>query len=170
MISRAQAEYNVERDARKITVDEVKRNAIFNRQITANKAVANLLAIIQQLTANVNAAQADIVVLEQALKEAEAANNECNSRIFQLTNTRTKIENAIKSRQDKIEDVNKRIDVLEPIIAELKRQRSNLVEERTAIENEKSPNAAKLAALEEELAACKQKKLDLERDLADLKD
>ena len=60
----------------------MKRNAIFNRQITANKAVANLLAIIQQLTANVNAAKADIVVLEQALKEAEGANNQCNSRIF----------------------------------------------------------------------------------------
>ena len=127
----------------------MKRNAIFNRQISANKGVANLLAIIQQLTANVNAAKADIVVLEKALNEAEAANNQCNTRIFQLTNTRTKIENAIKSRQDKIEDVNKRIDVLVPIIAELKRQRSILIEERTAIENERSPNAARLAALEE---------------------
>ena len=51
-------------------MDEVKRNAIFNRQIAANKAVANLLAIIQQLTANVNAAKADIVLLEKILAEA----------------------------------------------------------------------------------------------------
>lgn len=63
LISRSQAEYDAERDGRKITIDEVKRNAIFNRQISANKAVANLLAIIQQLTANVNAAKADILVL-----------------------------------------------------------------------------------------------------------
>lgn len=76
----------------------MKRNAIFNRQITANKAVANLLAIIQQLTANVNAAKADIIILEKNLAEAEAANNACNDEIFKLSNTRTKIENAIKSR------------------------------------------------------------------------
>ena len=91
VISSAQAQYSQERDGRKITVDEVKRNAIFNRQITANKAVANLLAIIQQLTANVNAAKADIVILEKNLAEAEAANNACNDEIFKLSNTRTKI-------------------------------------------------------------------------------
>ena len=101
-----------------------------------------------------NAAKADIVVLEQALAKAEGANNACNDEIFKLSNTRAKIQNAIKSRQDKIVEVNKEIDDLRPVIAELKRTRDILVEERTAIESEKSPNAAKLASLEEELAAC----------------
>ena len=64
------AEYNAERDGNVITIDQVKRNAAFNRQIAANKAVANLLAIIQQLTANVNAAKADLSVLEAALNQA----------------------------------------------------------------------------------------------------
>ena len=105
----------MERDQRKITIDEVKRNAIFNRQITANKAVANLLAIIQQLTANVNAAKADIIILEKNLAEAEAANNACNDEIFKLSNTRAKIQNAIKSRQDKIVEVNKIIEVEKPV-------------------------------------------------------
>lgn len=63
IISNAQAPYNPARDAKQITVDEVKRNAAFNRQLNANKAVANLISIIQQLTANVNAAKNDISVV-----------------------------------------------------------------------------------------------------------
>ena len=70
VIRNIKAEYNAERDGREITIDEVKRNAAFNRQIAANKAVANLLAIIQQLTANVNAAKTDIILLEKILLEA----------------------------------------------------------------------------------------------------
>lgn len=69
IISRIQAPYNPERDSTPLTVDQVKRNAIFNRQITANKAIANLVAIIQQLTANVNAATNDIPLLEQDLQD-----------------------------------------------------------------------------------------------------
>ena len=69
----------------------------------------------------------------------------------------------------KIEDVNDRIAELRPIIAELERKRDALVEDRTAIENERSPNAAKLASLEDELAACQKRKRDLENDLEDLR-
>lgn len=70
VIRTIQATYVTERDTNTITVNDVKRTAIFNRQLNANKAVANLVAIIQQLTANVNAAQNDIGLLEQALRDA----------------------------------------------------------------------------------------------------
>lgn len=169
LIQTTQATYSVERDAREITIDEVARNAAFNRQLTANKAVANLLAIIQQLTANVNSAKADILVLEKKLADADQANNACNNEVFRLVNTRTKIENAIKTRQDKIAEVEARIAELRPVIAELTRKRDALVVERTAIESEKSPNAAKLAALEEELVNCQNKKKSLEHQLVDLR-
>lgn len=75
VITSAQATYNLTRDQRTITPDEVKRNAAFNRQLNANKAVANLISIIQQLTANVNAAKNDIGILENQLKDANNANN-----------------------------------------------------------------------------------------------
>lgn len=40
-----------------ITVDDVKSKAIFERQLNAAKALANLLLIVKQATANKNAAQ-----------------------------------------------------------------------------------------------------------------
>ena len=57
-----------------------------------------------------NVAKADIIVFEKTFNKAEAANNKSFHTII-------KIENTIKSRQDKIEDVNKKINILEPIIA-----------------------------------------------------
>lgn len=161
VIQKAQATYSVERDGREVTADEVARNAAFHRQLNANKAVANLLAIIQQLTANVNAAKADIVLLERKLVDAEVASEECNGEVFSLTNTRTKIENAIKARKDKVGEAEARIAELRAVIVELTKKRDALVGERTIIENEKSPNAAKLAALEQELLDCQNKKKKL---------
>ena len=69
------------------------------------------------MTANVNAAKADIVLLEKVLADAEAANNACNDEIFKLSNTRTKIENAINTRVAKINEVNAQIEELRPVIA-----------------------------------------------------
>lgn len=59
-------------DKNKITPDNVKATAIFQRQLNANKAIANLLDIIEQLTANTNAAKADIPTLDGQLKNAQA--------------------------------------------------------------------------------------------------
>lgn len=77
IIANAQAAYNPTRDANTITIDEVKRTAIFNRQINANKAIANLVSIVQRLTANVNAAQSDILTLEAILRNTQNVNNAC---------------------------------------------------------------------------------------------
>ncbi len=154
VIASAQAPYNPARDAKPVTVDDVKRNAAFNRQLNANKAVANLISIIQQLTANVNAAKNDIGVLQNQLSSAEAANNDCNNKIYDLSNTRTKIQNAIKDRQDRITQTNKQIAELAPIISDLTRNRDNLVDKRTELENARSPNAAKLADLTAQQKDC----------------
>lgn len=45
---------------------------MFLRQINANKVVANLLSIIQSLTANLNGVQGDIPGATQALNQALA--------------------------------------------------------------------------------------------------
>lgn len=60
IIRNIQATYSVPRDSQPISVNDIQRNSVFNRQLNANKAVANLISIIQQLTANVNAARNDI--------------------------------------------------------------------------------------------------------------
>lgn len=70
IIRTIQAPKNPQRDQTPPSVEDVKRNAVFNRQLNANKAVANLVSIIQQLTANVNAARNDIPLFEQALRDA----------------------------------------------------------------------------------------------------
>jgi predicted nucleic acid-binding Zn-ribbon protein len=100
------------RDAKAITVDDIKRNAAFNRQLNANKAVGNLISIIQQLTANVNAAKNDLNTFQDQLTASQNVNNDCNNKIYDLSNTRTKILNAIKDIQDKITEANKKISDL----------------------------------------------------------
>lgn len=168
MIGSAQAPFNPARDTRPTTVDDIKRNAAFNRQLNANKAVANLISIIQQLTANVNAAKNDITLLENQLAAADAANNDCNNKIYDLSNTRTKIQNAIKDRQDKISEANKKIAELAPVIADLTNTRDNLINKRTEIENTRSPNAAKLADLERQLKDCASAQNGLQKQIDDI--
>lgn len=53
MIANSQALYNASRDARPISLFEVKRNAAILRQSNANKAIANLVFIIQNLNKNI---------------------------------------------------------------------------------------------------------------------
>lgn len=168
VIASAQAPYNPARDAKPVTVDDVKRNAAFNRQLNANKAVANLISIIQQLTANVNAAKNDIGVLQSQLTAAEGANIDCNNKIYDLSNTRTKIQNAIKDRQDRITEANKKIAELAPIISDLTKTRDNLVDRRTELENARSPNAAKLADLTAQQRDCTNGQTTAQRQIDDL--
>lgn len=84
----------------------MKRDATFNRQLNANKAVANLIAIIQQLTANVNAAQNDLPTYEQAHKDAVSNYDSCNAEVYNFADQKARIENAIKDRQDSINTAN----------------------------------------------------------------
>ena len=168
VISSAQAPYVPSRDSRAPTVDDIKRNAAFNRQLNAGKAIANLLSIIQQLTANVNAAKNDVTLLEDQLKAADSANNDCNNKIYDLSNTRTKILNAIRDRQDRISEANRKIRDLTPIIDDLTRTRDNLINKRTQIENTRSPNSAKLADLEKQLKDCGNTQTKLQKQIDDL--
>jgi uncharacterized phage infection (PIP) family protein YhgE len=129
-ISNAQAPYVPSRDAKAITVDDIKRNAAFNRQLNANKAVGNLISIIQQLTANVNAAKNDLNTFQDQLTASQNVNNDCNNKIYDLSNTRTKILNAIKDIQDKITEANKKISDLALVIRDLTNARDGLVAKR----------------------------------------
>lgn len=168
VINSAQAPYNPARDAKQPTLDDVKRNAAFNRQLNANKAVANLISIIQQLTANVNAAKNDATVLQDQLKTADNANNDCNNKIYDLSNTRTKIQNAIKDRQNRISDANKQVAALTPVINDLTKTRDGLISKRTDIENTRSPNSVKLADLEKQLKDCNAAQNAFQKQIDDL--
>ena len=85
-ISNYQYTVNSSRDEYKATVTDIQSQAIFQRQINANKAVANLLSIIQQLTANVNGVQADIPAATAALNLAIADQRTIQQRIVAAEN------------------------------------------------------------------------------------
>lgn len=170
IIATAQAPYVPSRDTNTITVDDVKRTAIFNRQITANKAVANLVSIVQRLTANVNAATNDLTVLTNLLSQAESANQACEGVIYDLSNTKAKIENAIADRETTIADVNGQIAAAKPVLQDLQMQLDKLTAQRNDIEGARSPNAAKLADLENQLSSCQSDVNRLQGDLQGLRD
>lgn len=167
VIANSQAPYNPQRDRNPITPDDVKRNAAFNRQLNANKAVSNLVAIIQRLTANVNSAKTDIAQFESNLKNAQAANNDCNNKVYDLANNATKVQNAIKDRQDRIAEANTKLADLAKIIRDLTNSRDALVSKRTEIENARSPDAGKLAGLRDQLKACEAQSDRLQKLLDD---
>lgn len=56
-IADSQATYNPARDSYKPTAFDIKKDAVLRRQSNANKAVANLISIMQGLTANSNSAK-----------------------------------------------------------------------------------------------------------------
>lgn len=109
-----------------------------------------------------------MTLLQDQLKNADNSNNDCNNKIYDLSNTRTKIQNAIKDRQSRINDANKQISDLTPIINDLTRTRDNLINKRTDIENTRSPNAAKLADLEKQLRDCNTAQNGLQKQIDDL--
>ena len=136
-----------DRDSNSITVTQVKNTATFNRQLNSNKAVANLISLIQQLTANVNAARNDITLLEQALNTAELAYNQCNQEVFTLADTRARIENAISDRQGRLNEVNAKINKILTQIGSQTQILDQLIRRRTTAQQEASPNAKRLAEL-----------------------
>ncbi len=69
-ISNYQYKVNPDRDTYKSSVLDIENQAVFLRQINANKAISNILSVIQTLTANVNGVQADIPVANDALNKA----------------------------------------------------------------------------------------------------
>lgn len=85
-ISNYQYTVNTSRDTYQATTSDIQSQAIFQRQIDANKAVANLLSIIQQLTANVNGVQADIPAATAAVNQAIADQRTVQQRVIAAEN------------------------------------------------------------------------------------
>ena len=100
--------YNVvaTRDTYTTTREDIRSQAVFSRQINANKAVANLLSIIQQLTANVNGVQADIPSATQAVNQAIADQRAAQQKVAAA-------ENANKTLTSNIETVRTQITTLQ---------------------------------------------------------
>lgn len=67
-------------------------------------------------------------------------------------------------------NINGEITAAEVMLKGLQMGLDKLIAERNELERQRSPNAAKLAALEEELRACLAKKDQLDADLARLRD
>jgi predicted nucleic acid-binding Zn-ribbon protein len=94
------------RDTYTTTTEDVRSQAVFQRQINANKAVANLLSIIQQLTANVNGVQADIPSATQAVNQAIADQRTAQQKVVAA-------ENANKTLTSNVETVRTQITTLQ---------------------------------------------------------
>ena len=91
----------------------MKATAIFERQLNANKAIANLLDIIEQLTANANAAKADIPSFDADVKNAVAAQRIVQTKILNAENQRTRLNTAINNLNDNINILRKQLKDLE---------------------------------------------------------
>ncbi len=81
--------------------------------MNANKAIANLLDIIEQLTANTNAAKADIPAFDGEVKNALAAQRAVQAKIITAENQRTRLNTAINNLNDNINILRKQLTDLE---------------------------------------------------------
>lgn len=81
--------------------------------MNANKAIANLLDIIEQLTANTNAAKADIPAFDGEVKNAVAAQRTVQAKIITAENQRTRLNTAINNLNDNINILRKQLTDLE---------------------------------------------------------
>lgn len=108
--------YNYEtvttRDFYQSTTDDIQSNAVVQRQINANKVIANLLSIIQQLTANVNGVQADIPAATAAVNQALADQRVVQQKIVAA-------ENANKTLASNIDSVRNQITTLQTSLSKV---------------------------------------------------
>ena len=77
MIANSQAEYDPKRDSRNISAYEVRKKAALQRQLNANKAISNLLEVIEKLTENVRNAFSSIKIYEKKVEEAKKGVKSC---------------------------------------------------------------------------------------------
>lgn len=99
-----------------ITADDVKARVIFDRQMNAAKALANLLSIVKQATANKNAAQEEVNKRQQLLngaankqRDAQAAVTKAEADVARVRQGITQLTESFAALQKKQADINNRL-------------------------------------------------------------
>ena len=96
-----------------ITEDDIKTTAIFERQLNANKAIANLLDIVDQLRANVKAAEGDMVSLQADLDNAISFQRNTQAKMTAAENKVSRLKEAINNMEGKIKLLNQQLAELQ---------------------------------------------------------
>lgn len=153
------------RDTYSTTTEDIRSQAVFQRQINANKAVANLLSIIQQLTANVNGVQADIPSATQAVNQAIADQRVAQQKVAAA-------ENANKTLTSNIESVRTQITTLQTNLGKVNTDLGNAQDPIDSATTNKATIQANLDAINSRLgnlpnalAAAKQAQKDAQAAL-----
>lgn len=109
-----------------ITVEDVKTTTVFERQLNAAKALANLLDIVKQATANKNAAKEEIVKREELLAIAKANYIKAQDGVAQAEKNLTRIKGGIESINNDINSIKTSLAEFENRAAALRLQRDSL--------------------------------------------
>lgn len=106
-----------------ITVDDVKSKAIFERQLNAAKALANLLLIVKQATANKNAAQEETIKRQELYNQAISRQRDAQAAITKAEGDVARIKQAITQLLDNINKINKSLADLDALAKDKNAQR-----------------------------------------------
>lgn len=77
--------------------------------MNANKAIANLLKIVDQLKANVNAAKSDTEILENELNNAVSYQKNTQAKIISAENKISRLKQAINNLNGKVDLLNNQL-------------------------------------------------------------
>ena len=83
----------------------VKASATFERQLNAAKAIANLLNIIKQATANANSATQSIAVLQSEQNAAKIGQQTVQMAVSQVQGNLTRLNGGIDSIKNNINSI-----------------------------------------------------------------
>ena len=100
-------------DFNTITDDDIRKKAVLERSITASKAVANLLSIIEQAKANRNRALTEIEIFKAQYNQAVQNQRNAQTEIIAGENSAKNLKVAISGAQTSIKDYENKIDKLE---------------------------------------------------------
>ena len=168
VIASAQAAYNPSRDAINVTQYQVKTNAAYQRQNNANKGVANLVSIVQKLTANVNAGKETIASLQSSLQKSVVDSRSCLLTVSELQDTDAKINNAVADKNNKKAQYEGQINEKEQYIQKNNGQLDGLRKNQQVIQMSIVPEGAILASVQDQLKRCQDKSQDPKPEIDDL--
>lgn len=96
-----------------ITADDVRTRAAFDRQINAGKALANLLSIVKQATANKNAAEEETTKRQDLYTAAVSGQRKAQDAVVKAESDLNRIKQAITMLTDNANAIRKKIGDLD---------------------------------------------------------
>ena len=111
-----------------ITADDVKTRATFERQVNAAKALANLLSIVKQATANKNAAQEETVKRQALYDDAVKKQRDAQAVVTKAEGDVARVRQAINLLNDNINGLKKKIADTEAQDKDLRSQRESVTQ------------------------------------------